>query len=365
MERREKMVRTEGDMTYLSRAAASLARGGRIRRTLLGVLCFGAGSAAPAQVVLWEKVGLPGSLFGWRLAGLGDLNGDGVTEVGVGAPWVQGGWTYILSGTDGTTLSYILGPSMPGQHAGLGTYVAAPGDVTGDGVPDILLGSLDLAEARLYSGASGGLVYQWSVSSPSARVGPGADFNGDGTPDLLVGDPLYPGIGVYLGAAYVFSGADGSPLYTFYGASAPELFGTELTALCDVSGDGVPDILVGAPDFPLGITPGTGYSSIFSGANGTLVDQVTPPPGFQLFGGALARFKDVTGDGICDFAVATRNANAGAGQIRVYSGVDRSLVATLDGTYPMGTLGDVIASGGDVDGDGVEDLIAGAVTAPP
>ncbi|MGH7149969.1 MAG: integrin alpha [Planctomycetota bacterium] len=192
-------------------------------------------------------------------------------------------------------------------------------------------------------------------------MGPGADFDGDGTDDFLVGAPFF----AVIGAAHAFSGADGSTLFTFYGSSAPESFGGEVTALCDVSMDGVPDMLVGAPDFPQGLFSGQGYAAIYSGATGALVDQVIPPLfGYISFGGALARFKDVTGDGICDFAVAARGVNLGAGQIRVYSGVDRSLVTTLDGAYP-GWLGDVMASGGDVDGDGVEDLIAGAPYAPP
>jgi VCBS repeat protein/FG-GAP repeat protein len=317
-----------------------------------------------AQSILWQYSGIPGSLYGWRLAGVGDLNGDGLGDLAVGAPNVQGGWTYLHSGTDGTILLYLLGPlTGPAPDGGLGISVAAPGDVTGDGTPDILLGSLELGQARLYSGASGTLVFQWSLGD-YAFVGPGEDFNGDGVPEVLVGTPLLGGVG----AAYAFSGADGSSMYSWAGSFWPELFGNALTGLCDVSADGIPDLLIGAPDLSQGPFPcGQGYARIYSGATGALIDQVSPgSPGCHLvFGGAVVRLRDVTGDGICDFAVADRTADLGKGEVRVYSGSDRSLVTTLVGNTPGEWLGDVIGSADDVDGDGIDDLIAGAPYAPP
>ncbi len=312
------------------------------------------------QSVIWQYTGIPGAAYGWRLAGVGDLNADYVGDLAVGAPNVQGGWTYLHSGADGTVLSYLLGPlTGPPPDGGLGNSVAAPGDVTGDGIPDILLGSVELGQARLYSGASGTLGFEWSLGNYTF-VGPGEDFNGDGVPEILVGTPLSGGIG----AAYVYSGADGLQMYSWFGSFWPELFGNALTGLCDVSGDGVPDLLIGAPDVSQGPFPcGQGYARVYSGATGGVIDQVnvTSPGCHQLFGGALARMRDVTGDGICDFAIADRTGD----EVRVYSGADRSLVATLVGTTPGEWLGDVIAGADDVDGDGIDDLIAGAPYAPP
>jgi FG-GAP repeat protein len=332
---------------------------------LAGVTLAGSGRS---QELLWEKPGAPGSYFGHHLARLGDVNGDGVSDLGVGAmlagPPFDAGKAFILSGVDGATLLQV---SSPIQQGFLGFQVAGPGDVTQDGVADLLVSAITLGVARLYSGADSSIVYTADTYGTSA-VGRAGDLNADGIPDYLVGAPDVGSTINLEGMVFVFSGADGSLLYNIPGTVPFSGFGIALGAVGDLSGDGVEDLLIGA-ETNGSYSFASGHAYVHAGTNGGFLGELPgPQDGLDRFGHAVAGLGDVTGDGVPDLAVGAPGAFAsttGGGQVRVFSGADFSLLLTINGTAYTDTVGASVDGPGDVDGDGVPDLLLGLPGSPP
>ena len=174
--------------------------------------------------ILHSYFGLPGELLGYAIADAGDVDGDGVHDVIIGAP--QGGLS--CTGTE-------VGPG----HA----YVRS-------GATGALLLTLGGAPDRAHLGAA--------VSSAG-------DINRDGHADLLVGAPCAGPNGAQSGAAYVYSGATGTVLRTFAGGAAGDHFGIGTAQVGDIDHDRVTDLAVAATDAGRG---GRGVVSVFSGRTG-------------------------------------------------------------------------------------------------
>jgi hypothetical protein len=159
------------------------------------------------------------ALFGHSVAGVGDISGDGRPDVLVGAPHqhvgtnLQQGQAFVFSGFTGSRLRTLNNP-VPQPSAGFGWSVAGAGDINGDGLPEA------------------------------------GDINGDGVPDVVVGAALQDGAQSDEGQVFVFSGADSSPLHTL-NSPFPQhdaFFGWSVAGTRDINGDGVPDVVVGAPE---------------------------------------------------------------------------------------------------------------------
>ena len=194
-------------------------------------------------------------------------------------------------------------------------------------------------------------------------------MNGDGKADIVVGaDGESMGSKASQGRAYVFSGADGSLLFTLDTPNPQGLgyFGVN-PAVGDVNGDGKADIVVGAPGENAGGNDHQGRAYVFSGADGSLLFTLdTPnPPANGYFGVNTVAVGDVNGDGKADIAVGAPDENAGGnaaqGRMYVFSGADHSLLWTLDTPNPQangyfGFRGAV----GDVNGDGKADIAVAA-----
>ena len=243
------------------------------------------------------------AFFGTALAGVGDINGDGVPDLAVGAPYqdveerADEGAVVIFSGADGTRLRTLRNP-RPQTIVYFGLALARVGDVNDDGVPDLAVGAP--GQVVVFSGADGTRLHALQAPSPQlganfgaalARVG---DVNGDGVLDLAVGAPYQDVAGEVVccnqGQVVIFSGADGTRLHTLRNPRPQDgaNFGSVLAGLGDVNGDGVPDLAVGAPFQALDVgCCDHGQVAVFSGADGTLVHtlQAPSPQAGALFGG--------------------------------------------------------------------------------
>ncbi len=263
------------------------------------------------------------------------------------------------------TLYTLAGGSPEGQF---GSAVASAGDVDDDGFPDILVGALtddtnglDAGAAFVYSGATGGLLLSWfgealgdGLGSSVAGAG---DIDGDGHDDLLVGEYRHDGVGANSGRAFLYSGDGGGVLFTLDGTGEDDEFGIGVAAIGDVDGDDVPDVAVGAHhDDDAG--PNSGSVRLVSGATGLQIHLFTGASGDDM-GHVLTGVGDVDGDTVPDIMIGLHD-NAQPGQARVYSGGDQSLLFTFNGASNSDFFGHAVAGPGDIDGDGVPDLLLGA-----
>ncbi len=330
--------------------------------------------------VLWNWTGDPAwstfgaSEFGAALAGAGDVDGDGLDDVLVGAPEaataaIQSGAVFLYSGATGALLLQVDGNA----NDRMGSAVAGLDDLDGDGVVDFVVGADRAPSANpfvkglayLISGQTGGVVATLDdgvslFGKFGSRLAALGDVDGDGFRDLTVAEPF--GAAGGLGAAgrlVVYSGAPASPgavLYTISGGEIAGHLGSSVASAGDVDGDGLDDIVAGAPEEG---SVGQGFVYVFSGQNGAVLHQVTPSgllPGARA-GRSVAGAGDVNGDGLSDFVLGA----PGAGRVELRDGVTGTLLRAWTGN----DLGTALARGGDVNGDGAEDLLIGAAVDLP
>ena len=261
-----------------------------------------------------------GAGFGWSVASAGDLNGDGIPEPIVGAHGQDHeGRAFVFHGRDGTLLHTLVPPSDSGAE-GFGWTVNSAGDLNRDGTPDIIVGApyssvegrSTQGRAYVYSGTDGSLLYPIEHPPPQAgasfgwHVTPAGDLNEDGVPDLLIGAP-YQDVGAVAaqGAAFAFSGTDGSLLLTFRDpVPRPAAgFGWIMSAIPDVNMDEVPEILVSAPFQKVDEFYVQGEVFLYNGRDGRHLitfDNPYPHQG-SMFGYALASPGDINADDIPEF----------------------------------------------------------------
>jgi hypothetical protein len=224
----------------------------------------------------------------------------------------------------------------------------------------------------VYSGASGAVLWHIALGGTSGSfgssvAGPG-DLNADGHDDLVVGANALSSSGAAPGTAYVLYGPTGSTSISLATPTWARLAGQSVCALGDVTGDGTPEIAVGAPS-----SSNSGQSHavfVWNARTNTFTtwlasSYVTGQAYLSRFGWALAATADVDGDGWPDLAVGTpRDSFDGgfSGSVFVISGTSGALVhrAVNTGDSYMAEFGQAVAAGEDVNGDGALDLLIGA-----
>ncbi len=303
-----------------------------------------------------------GDQFGWLMENLGDIDADGVADYVVTAPTNDQGGTnagkvYVYSGATGALIRTFTGTA--GEQLGAGVDMA--GDIDGDGTGDLIVGAPASASGRaaIFSGATGTLIR--SISGPTLNeqfgfsVARAGDVNNDQVDDVIVGAPSAAGTGAGAGRAYVYSGQDGSLLYTLNPAVAGAAFGSSVGGPGDLNADGFDDLLVGAPN-----TTGGGRVYVISGATGTMLYPSVAP---DATGGSLGNFwlespGDLDGDNVPDIFAADITNRAGgtnSGRAYVYSGADGSTIHTLTGEQPNDQFG-IGRGADDANNDGVRDI---------
>jgi hypothetical protein len=195
------------------------------------------------------------------------------------------------------------------------------------------------------------------------------DVNGDGYHDFLVGAYFEDGPGTRSGSAYVFDGRTGSPFHIMASPNPEYLgyFGRAVSGAGDVDGDGYDDVIVGAWGESAGGCDLAGRAYVFSGDGGDvlLVLESPAPHELDLFGYAVSPGGDIDGDGCEEVLVGAPGREGGAqnsGRVYVFDGSDGALLDTLDSPDPFsgGDFGCSVSAVGDVDGDGRGDFVVGA-----
>ncbi len=382
----------------------------------------------------------PDDRSGYSVSGAGDVNGDGLADLIVGAPFADpggnayAGKSYVVFGKAGTapvnlsdvtagTGGFVIDGINPNDRSG--RSVSDAGDVNGDGLADLIVGAfradpggdLDAGESYVVFGKAGTAPVNLSDvaagtggfvingidpdDQSGASVAGAGDVNGDGLADLIVGAR---GPNDHAGAGYVvFGKADTAPVilanvvagtggFVINGIDPDDDAGKSVAGAGDVNGDGLADLIVGAYRaeggssnagetyvvFGKADTAPVNLSNVAAGTGGYVINGIDPD---DRSGGSVSGAGDVNGDGRVDLILGAPQADPGG-----ISGAGESYVVYgKTGTAPV-NLADVVAGtggfvingidqfdfsgwsvsgAGDVNGDGLADLIVGAVNGSP
>jgi len=236
--------------------------------------------------------------FGRGVAALPDMDGDGVPDLAIGAPHERDkrGVVGIFSGATGSFLRQIRGPEPKSQF---GYSLTAIGDINGDNVPDLAIGAPYHDEQRggvyFHSGFDGTLIYSKLGAVPNSRYGwkvvDVGDVNLDSRPEVLIGEPCTD-------TAFLVTASTGNILRSYQGQVNPTKSGVghELAAAGDVDGDGYPDYVVGHPgewDYNIYHFAGPGGGvTVLSGRTGMIIASFPPYDLDDGFGSSVAVCSD-------------------------------------------------------------------------
>jgi hypothetical protein len=347
---------------------------------------------------------------GISVSSAGDVNNDGFDDLIVGANTsnISGsGASFVVFGkADGAAvnLSAIVSGTytrgfvingVSGQN-NLGHSVSSAGDVNNDGLDDVIVGTNNSSASYVVFGKTNNTAVNPSTlgtggfaitGSGVTSVSSAGDVNGDGLDDVILGSQSMNG---QAGASYVVFGKNnnttavnlstlGTQGFVIIGKEGGDYSGGSVNSAGDVNGDGLDDLIVGARYADRNGQPNIGVSYVvFGKTNNTAVnlsDVENGIGGFAIMGRAISNFQsggsvnsagDVNGDGLDDLIVAT---NSGPNYV-VFGKTDGTkveldVVLTGNGTQGFvinasGSGGpDRVSSAGDVNGDGFDDIIMG------
>lgn len=317
---------------------------------------------ASAQQVLQSWPPAPGETP-QAVAAAGDVDRDGTGDLALVEAnlALASSRLRVFSPASATPLLDLSGvPEVPGA----GSALLALGDVNGDGRSDLAVGGRGRIEA--YSGADGTVLWTRAVVGDTQAFALVDDFDADGRADLLAGIPITAG--TLAGEALVLSSSSGIVLRTLVApAGASSRFGFAVAAAGDRDGDGVGEFLIG----DWGVNNSRGSVQFFSGASAQPLSSLQGPQNAQFygFGYAVAELEDLDGDGVDDFAFAAPFACLGggyegcgaSGRIHIRSGAS---LAELHLIHTPGALsfGLDLEPFADLDGDGVRELLVSSGT---
>lgn len=383
---------------------------------VVGAPAFGVSNAIPGRVYLvrlrpgvtmlstegdyadTSLVDLAPAELGASVAALGDVNGDGVPDVAVGAPGagasgISGSGAIVVLGVSGSGFSRVAQLNVAPGVQRMGRSLAAAGDLNGDGFADFLAGhggySDPVGQQRKQAGIAflggdeGVRLAPVFLSAPAGVAaqefgwsGAGlGDLDGDGFADVAIGDPSAPvtptptGPTLDAGAFHLIAGGTRGPGTAF----ASRVVGqpAALGGVGDVNGDGLDDYAIGYPtaDSSSGnVVVVLGGRGVFGNLNSLTLG--APVQGAR-FGASVAGAGDVNGDGFGDLIVGAPGLNdpaPGVGGAFVFfgqqGGLDASRAFPLLGADDNGYFGTSVASAGDFNGDGFDDVVVGAPGAP-
>ena len=362
------------------------------------VFVYRGSASGPGSTPWTAESNQAGALFGTAVAGGGDINGDGYSDLAVGAPnWYLGG-SYTGNGRifiyQGSATGLPAVPNTtrdaPNAQAGghFGQCMAWAGDANGDRFADLLVGtpdwdqggSTDAGRVDLYRGSAFGLsefTPTWSVAGVQfmgrygTAVASAGDIDGDGYADWLVGQPAYSSGETGEGAAFLYTGSSSLAVVpatsSLQSNQTGARLGKSLASAGDVNGDGFSDIVIGADGYD-GALADEGRAFVYLGEPGRAIGTTAiwryETNGYNLqFGDKVIHAGDVNGDGYPDIVVSnaingywtkTLNAFYGTG-----SGFASSPSWSFTTTSSDDSVSFTIGAAGDVNGDGYSDVVVG------
>jgi FG-GAP repeat len=344
----------------------------------------------------------------------GDVNGDGYSDVVVGAPQYDA-YTYTFSASapgytatldfsksgrvyiyQGSTIGLDeLRDLYPGNvnNLELGYAVGPAGDINGDGFSDVIFSSLNYSngetnEGRVYAAygkpygldninldVDATLEKDQASAWYGCSVASAGDVNGDGFGDIIVGAQLYDNTITNEGAAFVYlgsaTGPASIPAWSIYGGQNTATLGFSVNGAGDVNGDGYSDVIIGAYQFDQGGLTDNGKVEVYFGSSTGLA---TSPAwtkygtvNNEQLGYSVACAGDINLDSYSDIAIGSKqytNGETNEGRVSVYYGGQPATMFVGSWFYESNTananLGASVCSAGDVNGDGFNDLLVGA-----
>ncbi|MCA9323075.1 MAG: FG-GAP repeat protein, partial [Planctomycetes bacterium] len=344
----------------------------------VGEVCLYSG-ASRTRINLVIRGSAPNDEFGHSVAGLGDVDGDLVPDLIVGAhlgdgtsPFSNVGYVRIVSGVDGSTIDTIVGAQPIGLF---GSAVARAGDLDADGVEDFIVAArlhdangVDSGRVFIYSGATRINLHMVDGEVAGDQLGTSIagnfDFDGDGTPDYAMGSSTSDHASTNAGRVLIHSGADHLLLLAIDGAEPGARSGAALSLAGDLDGDGLGELVIGAPEEDDLLSIDTGRVRVYSLRDPSVIIHHDGVNADDRLGERFDVLGDLNGDGAQDYIVSARLADvsfANAGAVHIVSGADGSLVMpVIDGFQAASQLGTSVAGPGDVNGDGTPDFATGA-----
>jgi hypothetical protein len=244
--------------------------------------------------------------------------------------------------------------------ANFGWAVSELGDVNRDGSMEAIVGEpfTDTGTAWVFSGRTGDVLYRLEGEPGDFQgfaIADAGDADGDGIDDVISGAP-----GRGSGHAYLYSGATGRLLHSFEGNRVGDFFGWAVAGVGDIDRDGRDDILVGAPSPPSGGSPGAAH--VYSGRTYERLRTLPARHHEAEFGSATDGAGDLNADGVPDLLIGAREDAPGKrGLVYAYSGADGRLLWEQRAPKKTGAqYGSFFVAGlGDTSGDGTGDVYVG------
>jgi glycosylphosphatidylinositol phospholipase D len=374
---------------------------------------------APFYTELWSETGSRGyggsaaDGFGDGLCALGDINADGYDDFAVSSG--NGRYVMLYLGPDGTLLQALVNPSTNASND-YGSALASV-DFDGNGIGELVIGDpnwkangiTEKGMIHVYEftpqspqsnqTAGGGtgssstivsitravdLITPGEIASPDVSIALVAEFAGTngncfgsslcsvatsaGTEYLLVGAPRMEASSagaIAGGQAFLFRDNPNSAkldlekiltIQDGYTSTEPGMFGISVAAVGDLFGnDGTEEFIIGAPGTDVGQID-NGYARVYD-VDGNVILTLIGGAAGEGFGAVVAAPGDVDGDQVDDLLVSAPGLNTGPGSVTLLSGLNGSVIETINGTDTSSHFGHALATSGDVDGDGSRDIL--------